>query len=181
MKNNILVGGTIAFVAVGGTIALYNYNYCTEAIIYRSMQEWEKSDKGVEDHKRLCKALRTNDASKGFLTSVLAFFDKYRASFGDSLEITEIYSSIELRVYSKDDIIYRRMQEWEKSDKGVEDYRKFCKALTMEIQEGSNNVSKVILSGVQRLGYGIVHGIGYGIVHGIGFGLGVTLWFKSII
>lgn len=153
---------------------IYNYNYGAEDRILRLMEEWESSTKGVEDHKRFCKALRTlipkgsNDVSKGFLSSVLAFVDNYRASFGNGPEIAEICSSIELRVYSKDDRILRRIEEWEKSNKGVEDHRKLFDALTTELPEGSNFVSKVILSGVQGLGFGI--GFGFGLV------LGVSLW-----
>jgi hypothetical protein len=59
---------------------------------------------------------------------------KYRSS---------IYSSIEPMVYTKEGRINNRMVEWSHSDKGVEDFKKFCQALIAEISTGSDLSSEM--------------------------------------
>lgn len=153
---NLLIGLGCCYLL--GSVFIYPYS--TEAIIYRHMKEWEESNQGTQDHKTFCKALKTlipkgsNYVSKYCLSNVLEFFDKYRTSFGYGHEINEIYFSIELRVYSKEDRIKRRMKEWHKIGDCIfisnlttaENDKRLCKALTAELSEGSNDVSKDFLS-----------------------------------
>jgi hypothetical protein len=54
---------------------------------------------------------------------------KYRSS---------IYTSIESMVYTEEERIHRRMYEWNRSAKGVEDHKIFCQALIAEISTGSD-------------------------------------------
>lgn len=59
-----------------------------------------------------------------------------------------VYSSFKSMVYTKEERINRCMNEWMRSNKGDEDHRNFIKALTSEISESSNDVSKDFLSKV---------------------------------
>jgi hypothetical protein len=51
---------------------------------------------------------------------------------------SSVYSSIESMVYTKEERIHRRMVEWNRSAKGVEDHNRFCQALIAEISTRSD-------------------------------------------
>jgi len=125
--------------------------YTKEERINRRMKEWGKSIKGTEDHERFCMALTneilegSNDVSKDCFSKKLTCMDEYRKLFGYGTEITKLYSSIESLVYIKEDRIHRRMYEWNRSAKGVEDHKKFCQALIAEISTGSDLSGKFMI------------------------------------